>query len=994
MAYSYVKQEYDGTNNTITLPFEYISKSDVYLYINDILVDSSNFVWVTDYTITVTMTLDIGDVITVKRISELSSPIVDYQSGTILTEANLDISNIQHLYHTQELIDYIDELDVPTSVHNHDERYFTKNEIDTKLSTISAEGHNHDDLYYREFEINAILNSYYYTSDEVDVLLDNVSPGSHTHTKDDITDLHIYDGSNSPDAYSVIALDDGAVLPAMNAGALTNLTPTNITGIDPVTGSETVFLNEKGTFTQVEGEANVNADWDSTSGDSQILNRPYVYDGSGTLEAGDLIAANSLGEFPALDGKNITNLGIANLDNIDTSSGDTNKLLNEKGTFTDLSGITGGEINVQSDWTETDTNSDTYIQNKPTIPSTLVLKDETTLSGYLDNTGAYSIPDLSDTHYTETEIDTMLLDYYTETETDALLSNKADTVHTHHDLYYTEAESDSRYVQNLSDLSITATYTEINTVAAGPTAKNLHTHTLADVGLTSTASNINLVSSSITAKNSHIHDDRYYTESEVDALLSGVSWSHPIITGASIEVIDNSNTEVIQDLTSDEFGHITNIGTKILTLSDFAVVATASELNTVASGSTAKNLHTHDTRYYTESECDSLFVKTLSDLAISVTASEINEVVENTWGNTSGTTYLKAQDISDSDWKKRTYTNFYTPGSAVNAKIQDYRDPTGVNLEATFKVDVFKKAGGTHEDVGMAGTAFKMFPSYSENGYDLALAAITSFPDAIDNGSTYSGGKMGGGSTHIPNTCAAWIWMNGPRTGQTDAKGHSIFAMEVNIQENDCDSGYREFRHEVPTTSSIYNSFTTNNRYKYSIGMQVVPESGKFYNGDPNFQPAYNTSFGYVVTSYNLYSYVPSMFTSAEVQARDPQGKLRQYVGFATLEDAIVHGPKGFGTGAGGVGFLSRGGEYAQANASTYDRPWAGFKVSEYWGVGIDLEDGHYACQRDGNNLVNPAIQVGNNRIYFQNNGFYLDDNGNAWVYISATDTYKQLAFV
>ena len=31
--------------------------------------------------------------------------------------------------------------------------------------------------------------------------------------------------------------------------------------------------------------------------------------------------------------------------------------------------LLGAEVNVQSDWNETNTNSDAYIQNKPTIPS-------------------------------------------------------------------------------------------------------------------------------------------------------------------------------------------------------------------------------------------------------------------------------------------------------------------------------------------------------------------------------------------------------------------------------------------------------------------------------------------------------------------------------------------------------------------------------------------------------------------------------------------------
>ena len=51
----------------------------------------------------------------------------------------------------------------------------------------------------------------------------------------------------------------------------------------------------------------------------------------------------------------------------------------------------GGEENVQSDWNVTDTSSDAYIKNKPTIPSEVT---ESTVSGwgFTKNTGTYSKP--------------------------------------------------------------------------------------------------------------------------------------------------------------------------------------------------------------------------------------------------------------------------------------------------------------------------------------------------------------------------------------------------------------------------------------------------------------------------------------------------------------------------------------------------------------------------------------------------------------------------
>lgn len=57
-----------------------------------------------------------------------------------------------------------------------------------------------------------------------------------------------------------------------------------------------------------------------------------------------------------------------------------------------LDGIaSGAEVNVQADWNETNTSSDAYIKNKPTIPSAVT---ESTVSGwgFTKNTGTYSKP--------------------------------------------------------------------------------------------------------------------------------------------------------------------------------------------------------------------------------------------------------------------------------------------------------------------------------------------------------------------------------------------------------------------------------------------------------------------------------------------------------------------------------------------------------------------------------------------------------------------------
>ena len=193
--------------------------------------------------------------------------------------------------------------------------------------------------------------------------------------------------------------------------------------------------------------------------------------------------------------------------------------------------------------------------------------------------------------------------YYTETETDTLLGGKSDTGHLHDDRYYTEIEIDNK----LSEKSNTG----------------------------------------------HTHDDRYYTEGEMDTLLSGKADSSDIpdvssfITKAVNDLtnyytksetytqteIDNMVSaipkfaiEVVQALPSqnispttvylltvqsgqqgnmyDEYIHVGNswelLGTQTVDLSGYY---TSAQVDALLSGLSVSG-HTHDDRYYTETEID------------------------------------------------------------------------------------------------------------------------------------------------------------------------------------------------------------------------------------------------------------------------------------------------------------------------------------------------------------------------------------------------------
>ena len=81
--------------------------------------------------------------------------------------------------------------------HNHDNRYYTESEMDTKLSGKANSSHTHDDRYYTESEMNTKLSgksdtshnhdSRYYTESEMDTKLSGKANSSHTHATGDIT---------------------------------------------------------------------------------------------------------------------------------------------------------------------------------------------------------------------------------------------------------------------------------------------------------------------------------------------------------------------------------------------------------------------------------------------------------------------------------------------------------------------------------------------------------------------------------------------------------------------------------------------------------------------------------------------------------------------------------------------------------------------------------------------------------------------------------------
>lgn len=186
--------------------------------------------------------------------------------------------------------------------------------------------------------------------------------------------------------------------------------------------------------------------------------------------------------------------------------------------------------------------------------------------------------------------------YYTEEETDTALSAKANTAdlgaladhdtvnfetevtgkpaayppaaHTHDERYYTEQETDDALAlkASLDSPALSGTPTA-PTAQAGTNTSQIATTAFVQTGLSGKANS------------SHSHDERYYTESETDSLLAQKApLASPELSGVPKAPTAAANTNDTQ-------------------------IATTAFVQTAISGK-ADTSHTHDDRYYTESEID------------------------------------------------------------------------------------------------------------------------------------------------------------------------------------------------------------------------------------------------------------------------------------------------------------------------------------------------------------------------------------------------------
>ena len=102
MANSYIEYTADGSTTTFSVPFTYTLASEVSAFVSGV---STAYTFTSTSTVSISPAPSNGLIVRIARTTDLSTRAVDFSNGAILTENDLDASNIQVFQAAQEAID-------------------------------------------------------------------------------------------------------------------------------------------------------------------------------------------------------------------------------------------------------------------------------------------------------------------------------------------------------------------------------------------------------------------------------------------------------------------------------------------------------------------------------------------------------------------------------------------------------------------------------------------------------------------------------------------------------------------------------------------------------------------------------------------------------------------------------------------------------------------------------------------------------------------------
>ena len=109
MAYSYKEYNGDGSTQMYTIPFEYVKKSEVRVYVDGVQltegVGTDQFQFSTDSMVTINAAPGTQEIVRIGRVTDLTTRAVDFVAGAVLSEEDLDTANIQIFHGAQEAVD-------------------------------------------------------------------------------------------------------------------------------------------------------------------------------------------------------------------------------------------------------------------------------------------------------------------------------------------------------------------------------------------------------------------------------------------------------------------------------------------------------------------------------------------------------------------------------------------------------------------------------------------------------------------------------------------------------------------------------------------------------------------------------------------------------------------------------------------------------------------------------------------------------------------------
>ena len=112
--YSYRQYPCDGSNKTFSVPFPFLLRAHVRVYLGyDLfeltyaseLVDGTDFTWISDTSLVTTVAQPAGTILTVIRLTPTTVRLVDWNNGSPPTPTELDLADLQVFYALQEQSD-------------------------------------------------------------------------------------------------------------------------------------------------------------------------------------------------------------------------------------------------------------------------------------------------------------------------------------------------------------------------------------------------------------------------------------------------------------------------------------------------------------------------------------------------------------------------------------------------------------------------------------------------------------------------------------------------------------------------------------------------------------------------------------------------------------------------------------------------------------------------------------------------------------------------